>query len=476
MQLADFTFHFASHFTSHFNYFPRAKRLTRRFPQFPSTLRGRGFALTQRSCRGGELPGLCDPERQRAALRLMSKGVAAGVAAVLSLAAVQAFAQGAGTAAGTTTTASGASGNGVFDLLVGTYTGSGKSEGIYVYRFDTGTGAITRLSSAQAVNPSYLVVSKDRQHVYAVNELPGDNGPASQRGGISAFRFDPPSGQLTFVNRVSSDGNDPAYLVLSPDGRYLLTANYSVASNPGGSFAVFPLEGDRVDPSLLTVHHDGSGPVKGRQDNSHVHSTVFSPDGRYLFAQDLGADKVYSYKYTPDGSRGLFGPTESRYTLVKPGSGPRHLLFDQAGKHAYLTTEMNASVLVYDYDDGKLTLIQTLPMTAPGFKGKIGGGAIHMSPDGRFLYATNRGDANEILTYAVNPSNGHLKLLGRNSTLGKTPREFAIDPTGRWLIVGNQDSDSVYFFRRNPETGELASDPKRLEIGSPVDFKFVSPS
>ncbi|WP_035567199.1 lactonase family protein [Caballeronia sordidicola] len=406
----------------------------------------------------------------------MSKSVAAGLAAVLSLAAAQAFAQGAGTAAGTSTTASDASGNGVFDLLVGTYTGSGKSEGIYVYRFDAGTGAITRLASAQTVNPSYLVVSHDRQHVYAVNELPGDNGPASQRGGISAFRFDPPSGQLTFVNRVSSDGNDPAYLALSPDGRYLLAANYSVASNPGGSFAVFPLEADRVDPSVLTVHHDGSGPVKGRQDNSHVHSTVFSPDGRYLFAQDLGADKIYSYRYTPDGSRGLFGPTEQRYTLVKPGSGPRHLIFDQAGKHAYLTTEMNASVTVYDYDDGKLTLRQTLPMTSPGFKGKVGGGAIHLSPDGRFLYATNRGDVNEILTYAVNPSDGHLKLLGRNSTLGKTPREFAIDPTGRWLIVGNQDSDSVYFFRRNPDTGELASDPKRLEIGSPVDFKFVSPS
>jgi 6-phosphogluconolactonase (cycloisomerase 2 family) len=466
MQLADFT------------HFLRLTRVTRRFPHFPSTLQVhiQGLTSTQRSCRGIWPADLSESDRQPGRAQLMSKGVAAGVAAVLSLAAVQAFAQGAGAAAGTSTTTSGASSNGVFDLLVGTYTGSGKSEGIYVYRFDTGTGAITRLSSAQVVNPSYLVVSKDRQHVYAVNELPGDNGPASQRGGISAFRFDPPSGQLTFVNRVSSDGNDPAYLALSPDGRYLLTANYSVASNPGGSFAVFPLKGDRVDPSVLTVHHDGGGPVKGRQDNSHVHSTVFSPDGRYLFAQDLGADKIYSYRYTPDDSRGLFGPTGSRYKLVKPGSGPRHLIFDQAGKHAYLTTEMNASVSVYDYDNGKLTLRQTLPMTQPGFKGKVGGGAIHMSPDGRFLYATNRGDANEILTYAVNPSDGHLKLLGRHSTLGKTPREFAIDPTGRWLIVGNQDSDSVYFFRRNPDTGELASDPKRLEIGSPVDFKFVSPS
>ena len=433
-----------------------------RFTRRASALRVRGFAPTQTSCRAAG-PVRLHQSGQR---RILLNGFAASLAAVLALSAGQAFAQSAGTA----------SDSSVFDLLVGTYTGSGKSEGIYVYRFDAGTGATTRLASAQTVNPSYLVVSKDRQHVYAVNELPGDNGPATQRGGISAFRFDPRSGQLTFVNSVSSDGNDPAYLAISPDGRYLLTANYSVASNPGGSFAVFPLDGERVGPSVLTVHHDGSGPVKGRQDNSHVHSTVFSPDGRYLFAQDLGADKLYSYRYTPDGSRGLFGPTESRYTLVKPGSGPRHLIFDQAGKHAYLTTEMNATVTMYDYDDGKLTLRQTLPMTAPGFKGKIGGGAIHLSPDGRFLYATNRGDANEIVSYAVNPSDGHLKLLRRTSTLGKTPREFAIDPTGRWLIVGNQNSDSVYFFRRNLDTGELASDPKRLEIGSPVDFKFVSPS
>ena len=399
-----------------------------------------------------------------------------GLALILSLAATQAFAQTPAATNVSSAAPAAASGEGVYDLLIGTYTGSGKSEGIYVYRFDTRNGELTRLSSAKTVNPSYLVVSRDRQHVYAVNELPGDNGPASQRGGVSAFRFDPQSGQLSFLDRVSADGNDPCYLAFSPDGRYLLTANYSVAANPGGSFAVLPIKANgEVAPSVLTVHHESGGPVKGRQDNSHVHSTVFSPDGRYLFAQDLGADKLYAYRYTPDGSRGLLGPTDNRYTTVKPGAGPRHLVFDASGAHAYLTTEMNASVVVFDYRDGKLTQVQTLPMTAPGFKGKIGGGALHLSPDGRFLYATNRGDANELVTFAIDSSNGRLKLTGRQSTLGKTPREFTIDPSGRWLIVGNQESDSVYFFRRDPQTGALASDPKRLEIGSPVDFKLVSP-
>ena len=363
----------------------------------------------------------------------------------------------------------------VYDLLVGTYT-RGTSRGIYVYRFDSSDGRLTPVSSIQTVNPSYLVVSRDRRYVYAVNELPGDTGPASERGGISAFAFDPSAGQLTFIDRVSSEGNDPCYLAFSPDGRYLLTANYSVAADPGGSFAVFPLQaGGAVGAAVLVVHHEGGGPVKGRQDNTHVHSTVFAPDGRYLFAQDLGADKLYAYRYTDDGSRGLIGPMPEGYVQMPAGSGPRHLVFDASGHYAYLTSELAGTVTAFQYANGKLRPLQRLRLAAPGFRGKIGAGAIHLSPDGKFLYATNRGDANEIVIFSVDPHDGLLKLVARQSTLGRTPREFAIDPTGRWLIVGNQDSDSAFVFRRDSETGLLAN-PTRLSIGAPVDFQFTPSS
>ena len=408
------------------------------------------------------------PDARRATHRpALSDRLIRSLVVMATVAATHAFAQ---------TPSSAAPADGIYDLIVGTYT-SGKSEGLYVYRFDTRTGDATPVSVAKTVNPSWLVVSRDRRHVYAVNELPGDNGPATQHGNVSAFSFDPRSGQLQFVNQVSSQGNDPCYLSLSPDGRYLFVANYSVATEPGGSFAVLPVQPDgSLGAATLTVHHEGSGPVKGRQDGAHVHSTVFSPDGRYLYAQDLGTDRVYAYRYAPDGRDGPVSPTGAVETALQAGSGPRHLLFSADGRHAYLTSELAGTVTVLRVrDGGRFDEEQVEHLAPPGFKGAVGAAALHLSPDGRFLYVSNRGDANDISIFAVDAGSGRLTRVGRQSSLGKSPREFAIDPTGRWLIVGNQDSDTAYVFRRDPQTGRLEPDPKRIDIGSPVDFRFVSP-
>lgn len=422
-----------------------------------------------RNCRsarrvpGGLQPGLLPGLRRAAPLTLLIRSLVV----MVTFAATHALAQTPSSAAPT---------DGVYDMIIGTYTG-GKSEGLYVYRFDTRTGDATPVSVAQTVNPSWLVVSRDRRHVYAVNELPGDNGPATQHGGVSAFSFDPASGALAFVNRVSSQGNDPCYLSLSPDGRYLLVANYSVAANPGGTFAALPVKPDgALGEAALVVHHEGSGPVKGRQDSAHVHSTVFSPDGQYLFAQDLGTDRLYAYRYDANGKDGPVAPTGAVETALKPGTGPRHLLFSGDGRHAYLASELAGTVTVFRYQDGKLDEEQVEALAEPGFKGAVGGSALHLSPDGRFLYVSNRGDANDISIFSVEGGSGRLKRVGRQSSLGKSPREFAIDPTGHWLIVGNQNSDTAYVFSRDPQTGLLGPNPKRLDIGSPVDFKFVSPS
>lgn len=361
----------------------------------------------------------------------------------------------------------------VYHLIVGTYTG-GKSTGIYVYRFDTKTGEATRVSVVPAVNPSYLAVSRNGHRVYAVNELPGDNGSPSRRGSVSAFEFNPLEGRLRFLNSVTSGGNDPCYLSLSPDEKYLLVANYSVAAHPGGSFSAFALLPDgRIDAPMLTVSLDARGPVRGRQDSSHVHSTVFSPDARYLFVQDLAADKLYSYRYSPDTRNDVLRWDERHQTSVKPGSGPRHLVFGLDGRTAYLVNELSATVTVFGYDARGLTQRQVLPLTTPDFKGRVGAAAVHLSPDGRFLYASNRGDANEIVIFSVAPVTGDLAVVGRQPSLGKSPREFSIDPTGHWLIVGNQDSDTAYIFKRNPQTGLLEAKPGAIDIGAPVDFKWI---
>lgn len=204
-----------------------------------------------------------------------------------------------------------------------------------------------------------------------------------------------------------------------------------------------------------------------------MHSTVPGPEGKQLFVGDLGTDRIYSYNYLPEAALPLQA-AEPPFTAIEAGTGPRHLVFNQGGTHAYLVQELNASVAVFKHEEGVLTRIQSIPMADPGFKGEQSGAEIRLSPDEKFLYASNRGDANEITIFAIDRQKGTLHAVGRQSTLGETPRNFMIAPDGHFLLVANQDSNSVILFTRNTETGLLQPTNTRLEIGSPVYLYMVA--
>ena len=352
----------------------------------------------------------------------------------------------------------------ISNLVIGTYTQPGKSEGIYVYEFNSITGDFSYKNKATGVaNPSFLAISSNKKYVYAVNET-GREAP----GGVSSFAFDEKSGDLKFLNKVPSMGDDPCYISIDKANKNIFVGNYS-----GGNLSVFKIQPNgSLYTSMQVIQHEGISVNKSRQEKPHVHSTVISPDNKYLFAADLGTDKVNAYRLRSRNYPNVLSDHQPPFTAVAPGSGPRHLTFHPNGKIAYLIHEMTADVSVYHYEKGKLTAIQSISMLAPGFKGKVGAADIHVSPDGRFLYASNRGDADEIVIYAI-AEDGRISLTGRQSTLGKGPRNFAIDPSGNFLLAANQNSDEIVVFKRNTENGLLTDTGKKIEVSQPVCLKFA---
>jgi 6-phosphogluconolactonase len=348
-----------------------------------------------------------------------------------------------------------------YDLLIGTYTG-GKSKGIYVYRFYVETGRLAYLDESDGVdNPSYLAVSDNNKFVYAVNE--GGKG-----GEVSAFTFKPKSGKLEAINKQPSSGSGPCYVSVDKDQKNVFVANYS-----SGSLNVFPLNKDGSLGGVSQVIQDaGHGVDKERQAGPHVHTAVLSPDEKYLLFTDLGTDKINIYRYHASRTQPL-SPASPAFVSVKGGYGPRHLTFSPDKKHVYLLQEMGSAVNVYDYDGGKLKEKQSISVLRDGFTGRTGAAAIHISPNGKFLYASNRLDANDITVFSINEETGELTLVEHVPTNGKDPRDFAIDPTGKFLLVANQNSDSIFVFRIDQNTGKLIRMGIPVDIGNPVCLKFT---
>lgn len=341
-------------------------------------------------------------------------------------------------------------------LLIGTYTNSCDSKGIYVYDFDTNTGDFVFKSAIEKViNPSYLTLSKDLEIVYSVNE----NGAEST---VSSFQFDSSSGKLIELNKQKAQGADPCYII--NDDKNVIVANYS-----GGNIAVFGKNNNgSLTEAKQVVQHKGKG-IHPRQGSAHVHMVYFSPDKKYVLSNDLGTDAVAIYEYHPNAGTEVL---KLKSTVAVPsGSGPRHLTFSKDGKFVYLLQELNGALSVFSFANGQLNKIQETTILAKDFKGNFTGADIHISPDGKFLYASNRGEANTISIFKI-LKNGQLQRQSVVSSLGKGPRNFVIDPTGKFLLVAHQYSNEVVVFKRDTVSGAITDSGKRLELCSPVCMIF----
>ena len=338
-------------------------------------------------------------------------------------------------------------------MLVGTYT-NGTSKGIYTFRFNQETGVATALSSLELPNPSYLTPSEDGKFVYAVSEM------SDSTAALNSLAFDKETGVLRLLNTERTLGADPCYV--ATNGQEVLTANYS-----GGTMSVFPLRSNgMLEPVDTLFEGTATGPDTERQATPHVHCTIFSPDGKYIFATDFSADRILRFVLHP---KDMVPHPSLEATAIEANSGPRHLTFSPDGKYAYLITELSGKVHAFNYNDGNLEQIQTITADTIAARGSAD---IHLSPDGKYLYASNRLKEDGIAIFAVNPDNGTLAKVGYQLT-GIHPRHFNITPNGKYLLAACRDSNVIQVYERDQATGLLKDIHQDISVDKPVCVQFV---
>ena len=343
-----------------------------------------------------------------------------------------------------------------YHLLIGTYTEEGKSQGIYSYEINPETGAFTQKSVTKGIsNPSFLAIAPDKQFVYSVSE-------SSTGSAANAFRFDEKSAKLSLLNASLTNSDGPCFI--SVTDKHVFTANYG-----GGSLSVFGRKADgSLTDALQVIQHTGKSIDAERQGEPHVHQVIVSPDKKYVVANDLGTDKVTVYQYNPTAATDILVPFDT--LTAKLGSGPRHAAFSKDGSKLYLAQEIDGTVSVLKMKSGKLSLLQeTTVDRKPGTVNRTAD--IHLSSDGRFLYVTNRGTANNITCFAVG-ADGKLTFKQQVPTGGDGPRNFAITPDGHYILVAHQFTNNITVFKRNAISGALVNTGKQLQLGAPVCLIF----
>jgi 6-phosphogluconolactonase len=349
----------------------------------------------------------------------------------------------------------------VLHFYVGTYTDSG-SEGIYRFGIDSITGKLH--SNGLAVlseNPSYLVFSKDGKNLLSVRETSDENNQSM--GYIELFKVDE-AGNLSSVNKVSSGGAHPCHVAVNVEGS-VLASNYT-----GGNVALMRIEpSGELSEVLSSDQHTGQGPVTGRQDKPHVHSALFEPKGKRIFVADLGIDQVKVY--TIDKSTYTLKPFKYPEIKLPPGSGPRHMSIHPNGKMLFIANELSSSVSVVQLlDNGSFKITETTSTLPADFSKPNTCADIHLSPDGNFLYVSNRG-MNSLAIFSVLEKDFKIKLIGHEDTKGEMPRNFTLTPEGNFLLVANQNTNNIVAFRRNATTGML-SYTDQINANKPVCLLF----
>jgi 6-phosphogluconolactonase len=333
--------------------------------------------------------------------------------------------------------------------FAGTYTRS-SSKGIYSFRFDTATGAISGLKlAAESSNPSFLAVHPDGRHLYAVNE--------QAEGTVSAFAIDAESAMLKAINTRATPGGAPAHLAIDPSGKWLAEANYS-----GASVALFPIDVDGALRQAADFVQRAGSSIHQRQKGPHPHQVVFTQPGLFV-VPDLGTDELVTFKIA-DGKLNAAGSVR-----FEPAFGPRHVVFDARGRFAYVLGEIASTISVRALPG--FAEKRKIAMLPDDFRGRNTSAEIAMNPNVRWLYASNRG-LDGIAAFEIG-ADGTVTPAGRYSTLGKTPRHFALGPNGNYLLAANQDSDSVVVFRIDRSTGKLTPTGAQVTIPMPVCVIFA---
>ena len=352
-------------------------------------------------------------------------------------------------------------------VYVGTNVGDPQANTVYVYRLQPATGTMQALGAVPGgVQPSYLTLAADHRHAYAVSETATFQGQPG--GGVSTLDIDQRTGLPTLRGQQPSRGAAPCYISLDHTGHTALVANYV-----GGNVAALPVQADGqlAPPSATDEHQPPTGPHPN-QDHAHAHCFLPAPDNKFAFAVDLGTDKVYAYRL--NGPAHAAQPQPAPAFTAKPGAGPRHLTFHPNGRWAYLENELNSTVtaLAYDAASGTFQEIETQTTLPAGFSGTNSGADVHVSPDGRTLYTSNRGD-NSLAVFSIAPATGRLSLVQHVSTQGKTPRNFSLDPAGRLLLVANQNSNDIFSYQVDAATGKLTPTGQSVQLPSPMCVVIV---